>query len=223
MGNNKLVNDACIDAMGDILQYSVDVKDISICHTGFWAAAREYGWGDEAKKFLHPDPDDVENEGWQAHKFTRGHLESKLLMIPCNFPGESEVEEGHWILAIREKGEKGKHKLHILDSLGKDSGTAYRNKIARKLGKTPIFPNFPKGKSFDVEKQIECECGARVAKYMEDLTHNYRIMGEKDSITQMIGRSVQWERIQGKQEVMNCRNQIKDRLEGEKRNRGIVR
>jgi hypothetical protein len=223
LDNNKLVNDACIDDMGDIIQSSIDKSEISICHTGFWAAVRENGWGEEAKKFIHPDPEDAKEERWQAYRFTRGQLKSKLLLIPCNFPGDSEVEDGHWILALREKGDNGKHKLHILDSLGKDSGTAYRNTIARKLGKTPIFPNFPKGKSFDVEKQVECECGARVAKYMEDLTHNYRIMGEKDSITQMIGRSVQWERIQGKQEVMNCRNQIKDRLEGEKRNRGIVR
>jgi hypothetical protein len=184
---------------------------------------RENGWGDEAKKFIHPDPEDEKEERWQAYRFTRGQLKSKLLLIPCNFPGDSEVEDGHWILALREKGDNGKHKLHILDSLGKDSGTAYRNKIARKLGKTPIFPTFPKGKSFDVEKQVECECGARVAKYMEDLTYNFRKMGEKESITHMIGKSVQWEKIQGKNEVLNCRNQIKDRLEGEKRKRGIGR
>ena len=223
LDENKLVNDACIDALGDILQYSVDVKDISICHTGFWTAVGKHGWGNEAKKFIHPDPDDVENEGWQAHKFTRGHLKSKLLMIPCNFPGESVVEEGHWILAIREKGENGKHKLHILDSLGKTSGTSNRIKVARALKRTPFFPQHPKGKTWDTVEQRECECGARVAKYMEDLTYNYRKMGEKDSITNMIGRSVQWEKIQGKNEVMNCRSQIKDRLEGEKRNRDIVR
>ena len=39
----RLVNDACIDALGDVLQSSVDKKEVSICHTGFWAAAaREY-------------------------------------------------------------------------------------------------------------------------------------------------------------------------------------
>ena len=58
---------------------------------------------------------------------------------------------------------------------------------------------------------------------MEDLTNNFRKMGEKDSVTYMIGRSVQWEKAQGKNEVLNCRNQIKDRLEGEKRKRGIGR
>ena len=61
---------------------------------------------------------------WQALRLTRGHLESKLLMIPCNLQGKSKVEVGHWVFAIREKGEDGKHKLHVLDSLGKDSGTA---------------------------------------------------------------------------------------------------
>jgi hypothetical protein len=201
--------------MGDILQYSVDVKDISICHTGFWAAAREYGWGDEAKKFLHPDPDDVENEGWQAHKFTRGHLESKLLMIPCNFPGESEVEEGHWTLAIREKGEKGKHKLHVLDSLGQDSGRQHRNIIARKLIRSPIFPNFPKGKSFDVLRQTECECGARVAIYMDDITKNYNNMSGTTNIPNILGMTINWEKKQGRHEVTNCRNRIKSKLEGE--------
>jgi hypothetical protein len=102
---NNLVNDACIDAMGDILQQKLDDEHISICHTGLWAAVRDHGWGDD------PDPEDAENERWQAYKFTRENLQSKLLMIPCNFPGESEVEVGHWILAIREKGENGKHKL----------------------------------------------------------------------------------------------------------------
>jgi hypothetical protein len=90
-----------------------------------------------------------------------------------------------------------------------------------------ILTNCPRNKSiiqyfgtgaFDIEQQKECECGARVAKYMEDLTHNYRKMGEKDSITNMIGRSAQWEKIQGKNEVINCRSQIKKRLEGEKEN-----
>jgi hypothetical protein len=218
LDRNKLVNDACIDALGDILQYSVDVTDISICHTGFWAAVEKHGWGIEAKKFIHPDPEDVETEGWQAHKFTRGHLESKVLMIPCNFPGESKVEVGHWILAIRERGEKGHHKLHILDSLGKSSGISYRTKIARALRKTPIFPQHPKGKAFATEQQKECECGARVAKYMEDLIHLYQEKGGKDSITKLIGKAVQWEKIQGKNEVANCRDRIKKKLEGEQRN-----
>ena len=40
-------------------------------------------------------------------------------------------------------------------------------------------------------------------------------MGEKESITYMIGKSVQWEMTQGKNEIINCRSQIKKRLEGE--------
>ena len=179
---------------------------------------RDHGWGAEAKRFIHPDPDDVEDNNWQAYKHTRGNLKSKMLMIPCSFPGESEAEAGHWILAVRERGENGRHKLHILDSLGKTSGTSYRIKIARALKRTPFFPQHPKGKAWDTIEQKECECGARVAKYMVDLSHNYRKMGEKDSITNMMGRSVQWEKIQGKNEAINCRSQIKKRLEGEKEN-----
>jgi Ulp1 family protease len=60
----RLVNDACIDALGDVLQSSVDKKEVSICHTGFWAAAREYGWGNEAKTCIHPDPEDTDVERW---------------------------------------------------------------------------------------------------------------------------------------------------------------
>jgi hypothetical protein len=222
LDRNKLVNDACIDAMGDLLQHSVDVQDISICHTGLWAAVRDHGWGAEAKRFIHPDPDDVENSSWQAYKYTRGNLRSRMLMIPCNFPGKSAVEVGHWILAIREKGENGRHKLHILDSLGKDSGRTYKDVIINKLIQTPFFQRFPKGNFFDVENKTENECGARVAKYMMDIARNFLAMKAKDNITTMIGRTTRWERIQGKNEVATCRTCIKDKLEGERRNREIA-
>jgi hypothetical protein len=43
-------------------------------------------------------------------------------------------------------------------------------------------------------------------------------MGGRVSITNIIGKSVRWEKIQGKNEVINCRSQIKKRLEGEKDN-----
>ena len=133
------------------------------------------------------------------------------------------MEVGHWIfLAIREKGNNGKHNLHILDSLGVESGRRHRDILQSKLAHTPFFQGFPKAKALDVKKQSECECGARVAKCMEDLTNNYEKMGEMDSITNMIGRSVQWEKGQGKNEVRYCRIRIKDRLEGEKRKRGIL-
>ena len=189
---NRLVNDACIDALADVIQNSIDTNEVSICHTGFWAAAREHGWGDEAKKIIHPDPEDVDVERWQAYKFTRGNLKSKLLMIPCNFPGKSEVKVGHWILAIREKGENDKHKLHVLEQ---DSGRQHRNMIARQLINSPIFHNFPKGKTFNVEEQIECECGARVAKFMEDITRNYLNMNNRDTIANMTGRTIAMEKI----------------------------
>ena len=154
----------------------------------------------------------------QAFRLTRGHLESKLLMIPCNFQGKSKVEVGHWVLAIREKGKDGKHKLHVLDSLGQDSGRKHRNTIASKLFRSPLFPNFPKGKTFDVVKQIECECGARMAKYMEDISRNYANMDSRDNIANMIGKTISREKNQGRREVGKCRIQIKDRLEGERRN-----
>jgi hypothetical protein len=214
----RLVNDACIDALADVLQRTINTNEASICHTGFWAAVREHGWGNDAKKLVHPDPNEAGMETWQAYRFTRGHLNSKLLMIPCNFPGESEAEVGHWILVIRERGENGKHKLHILDSLGKKSGREHRDEIVNKLAGTPVFSNFPKGKTFDVEKQYEFECGARVAKYMEDIIQNYLSMSTRDNITKMIGTTIRREKNQGKREVTRCRNQIKDRLEGEQRN-----
>ena len=53
---------------------------------------------------------------------------------------------------------------------------------------------------------------------MEDLTNNYKKMEEKELITYMIGRSVQWEKIQGKNQVEKCRARIKEKLEGEKEN-----
>ena len=93
----KLVNDAYIDALADALQTSSDANDISICHTGFWAAIRDYGWGQEAKMLIHPDPEEISMEGWQAHRFT---LKSKLLLIPCNFPGKSRwwrLDTGYWL------------------------------------------------------------------------------------------------------------------------------
>ena len=94
----------------------------------------------------------------------------------------------------------------------------HRNIIARKLLRSPIFPDFPKGKTFDVVKQIECECGARMAKYMEDISRNYINMDSKDNITNMIGTTISREKNQGRRRVEKCRIQTKDRLEGEKRN-----
>ena len=211
-------NDACIDALADVLQLSTGVIDLSICHTGFWAAIRDYGWGQEAEKLIHPDPEETTMWNWQALRLTRGHLESKLLMIPCNFQGRGKVEVGHWVLAIREKGKDGKHKLHVLDSLGQDSGRKHRNTIASKLFRSPLFPNFPKGKTFDAVKQFECECGARMAKYMEDISRNYANMDSRDNIANMIGKTISREKNQGRREVGKCRIQIKDRLEGERRN-----
>ena len=218
----QLVNDSCIDALGDILQQSVNVNDISICHTGFFAALRAYGWGDEAKKFIHPDPDEAaRTNSWQAHRFTRGHLKSRLLMIPCNFPGNNKLEAGHWILAIRDKCDNGKNKLHVLDSLGKTSGTKFRNIIAHKLIRTPFFPMPPKGTSFDVPQQKESECGARVAKYMEDITHNYG-QQENLNLSLIIGKILRCERMQGKNELAaQCRRQVTRKLQGERRNLGI--
>jgi hypothetical protein len=142
-------------------------------------------------------------------------------MIPCNFPGKSEVEVGHWTLAIREKGENGKHKLHILDSLGRGSGRTHKDIIANKLANTPLFQGFPKGKIFDVVKQTENECGARMAKYMMDITHNYCTKNKKESITYIIGKTVQRETEKGKNELTECRRQVQDKIEGERRKEGI--
>jgi hypothetical protein len=217
----KLVNDACIDALADALQTSTGANDISICHTGFWAAIRDYGWGQEAKKLIHPDPEETTMAGWQAHRFTRGHLKSKLLLIPCNFPGTSKVEAGHWILALRERCENGKHKLYVIDSLGQDSGTRHRNDIVNALVNTPIFKSFPRGKAHAVPEQSEYECGARVAKYMMEITQKYLNTKHKMNITQILGATLGVEKANGLHEAHKCRQAIKEKLQGERRNRGI--
>ena len=121
------------------------------------------------------------------------------------------MEAGHWVLAIREKVENGKHKLYVLDSLGKDSGTRHRNEIANALANTIIFKSFPKGKAFDVVRQVECECGARMAKYMDDITNNYNNMKGSVNIPSILGMTVNWEKTKGKDEVENCRSRIKNK------------
>jgi hypothetical protein len=178
---------------------------------------RDHGWGPEAKRFIHPDPDNTADNSWQAYKHTRGNLSSKILLIPCNFPGDNEFESGHWILAIREKGVNGKHKLHVLDSLGKKSGVRYRTIIMNKLIYTPFYRSFPKGKAFDAAKQSENECGARMAKYMENITYWVSTTRTKSNIPKMIGDIIQLEKVKGSHEAIKCRNQIKDRLVGERR------
>ena len=188
---NRLVNDACIDALADVLQSSIEKKEVSICHTGLWAAVRDHGWGHNAKMLIHPDP--AGGDKWSAYKFTKGHLESKLLLITCNFPANNKVEAGHWILAIREKGKNGKHKLHILDSLGKESGRTYMDILKSKLAYTPFFQGFSKGKIFDVITHSECECGARVAKDMMDIVQNYSKL-ENKNIPRIIGLTILWEK-----------------------------
>jgi hypothetical protein len=142
-------------------------------------------------------------------------------MIPFNFPGKSEVEAGHWMLALRERCENGKHKLYVLHSLGKDSGTRRRNDIANALVNTPIFKSFPKGKAYDVPEQSEYECGARMAKYMIDITQNYLNTRNRVNIPQMIGGTIGVEKKNGSYEATKCRQEFKEKLEGEQRNRGI--
>jgi hypothetical protein len=80
-----------------------------------------------------------------------------------------------------------------------------------------LFKGFPKGKIFDVTKQTECECGARVTKYMEDIVQNHSILKDKN-IPQIIGNTIQWEKENGTFGATICRAQIRDRLEGEKQN-----
>ena len=101
-----------------------------ICHTGLFTAVRDYGWENEAG-----------SDSWQTHRFTRGNLMSNLLLRPCNLTGKSKYEvAGHRILAIREKCGNGTHKLHILDSLGKESGRRWTHH-SRKADKNSLFPN----------------------------------------------------------------------------------
>ena len=213
----KLVNDACIDALADALQISTGANDISICHTGFWAAIRDYRWGQEAKRLIHPDPEEITMAGWQALRFTRGHLKSKLLLIPCNFPGKSKVEAGHWILALRERCENGNHKLYVLDSLGKDSGTRHRNLIVKAFAHTPMFKSLPKGRVYAVPEQSEHECGARVAKYMMEITQNYLTTINRVNIAQILGTTIAMEKNTGSHEATKCRQEITEKLEGEKK------
>ena len=75
LDNHRLVIDACIDAMGDILQESEDISEISICHTGFWTMVRDHGWGEAAKKLIHPNPGEFDENTWQAYRHTRGYLQ----------------------------------------------------------------------------------------------------------------------------------------------------
>ena len=128
------------------------------------------------------------------------------------------MEAGHWVLAIREKVENGKQKLYVLDSLGKGSGTRHRNEIANALANTTIFKSFPKGKALDVVRQVECECGARMLKYMDDITNTYNNIRGSINIPSILGMTVNWEKTKGKDEVENCRSRMKNKLEGEKAN-----
>ena len=120
------------------------------------------------------------------------------------------------------------HTKGTSDAHSYQSSEHHKHSTLRKRQRTSIIlTNCPRNKSiiqyfgtgaFDIEQQKECECGARVAKYMGDLTHNYRQMGEKESISYMIGRSLKWEKEKGVNELAGCRNRIKKKIEGEKQN-----
>ena len=57
-----------------------------------------------------------------------------------------------------------------------------------------------------------------MAKYMDDITKSYNNMSGTFNIPNILGRTVNWEKKQGRHEVTNCRNRIKNKLEGEKEN-----
>jgi Ulp1 family protease len=114
------VNDACINALSDILHKKLTHKRISICHTQFFIALKERGWL-EASRYVQWDPNSPISERWHANKYAQAHITSEILIIPCHFPG-------HWALALRVILPTGKHVLHVLDSLGRCN--VWKNKRA---------------------------------------------------------------------------------------------
>ena len=155
------VNDACINALSDILHKKLTHKRISICHTQFFIALKERGWS-EASRYIKWDPNSPSSERWQANKYTQAHINSEVLIIPCHFPG-------HWALAIRVIMPTGRHILHVIDSMGKDASEVTFGKVKEALKNTPIIKNKVKFKAFDIREQISDECGLRMAKYITNI------------------------------------------------------
>ena len=73
----------------------------------------------------------------------------------------------------------------------------------------------------DIEKQTECECGARMAKYMVNIAQSYSNKNE-NNISRIIGGTIMREKRNGSHEASKCRQEIKEKLEGEKRSRGLT-
>ena len=155
------VNDACINALSDILHRKLNHKRISICHTQFFIALKERGWL-EASRYVQWDPNSHISERWHANKYAQAHITSEILIIPCHFPG-------HWALALRVILPTGKHVLHVLDSLGRDASNVTFGKVKEYLKDTSIIKNKVKFKAFDIKEQTSDECGLRMAKYMTNI------------------------------------------------------
>jgi hypothetical protein len=162
------VNDACINALSDILHKKLNHKRISICHTQFFIALKERGWL-EASRYIQRDPNSPISERWHANKYAQAHITSEILIIPCHFPG-------HWALALRVILPTGKHVLHVLESLGKEASKATFGKVREHLRDTPIIKNKVKFKAFNIKKQSDDECGLRMAKYITNICDQWKSM-----------------------------------------------
>jgi Ulp1 family protease len=127
------INDACINALSDVLHKQVKKERISICHTQFFVELKERGW-QEACRYIQCDPSSPIKERWKANQYTQAHITSKVLIIPCHFPG-------HWALAIRVTLPTGKHVLHVLDSLGRDASNVTFGKVKEHLKGTRVPPS----------------------------------------------------------------------------------
>ena len=155
------VNDACINALSDVLHKKTDRTVISICHTQLFSTLTARGW-QEANKFLQWDPSSLPSERWQHYEHAQACITSNILLIPCHFPG-------HWVLAIRIILPSGTHSLYILDSLGRDSSRATFSRVREHLQNTPILKNKVKFKALNIREQTNDECGSRMAKYMANI------------------------------------------------------
>ena len=155
------MNDACINALSNVLHKKTDMKVINICHTQFFSTSRVRGW-QEANKFLQWDPSSTPSERWQNYKHAQACITSNILLIPCHFPG-------HWVLVIRIILPSGTHLLYILDSLGRDSSRATFSRVRENLQNTPILKNKVKFKALNIREQTNDECGSRMAKYMANI------------------------------------------------------
>jgi hypothetical protein len=142
---NHLMRGTCVQTVAELLHSEKRREDLTCVSTDLYSLIMENKFT-QAKKLLHPDEgcEVGRDTNWNMPRNRIATARSRILLIPCH-------TGNHWFRTIRIKQAKGKHQVIIIDSLGKESGDKYVNKIREGLKRMKLIAHKVRCHVFDTE------------------------------------------------------------------------